>query len=152
MVLYPIPKPILLKKSKNSGDKMKVFIDTNIFIAVIEESQGSDAGRKLLNKQSWTIGTSTLNLVEVRNVLMKKKHKDADFANTVIDWLKEQLDFVISDPPDMQRVDSVHKSKLLDPMDCLFYCLSNEQNAVLSSLENELTDHGAKHPCDLVST
>lgn len=137
---------------------MKIFVDTNIFVAVIEESEGSRPGKQLLNKQienpnnegEIRLCTSYLNIIEVRNVLMKKKHKERETAEDITEWLKEHLDDLISTAPDLKDIDNTHQETLLDTRDVIFYQISDEFSAVFASLERELIDHGAKHPSNLV--
>lgn len=125
---------------------MKAFIDTNIFIAVIEGSDGAEAGRELLNKSEWELCTSLLNIVEMRDVLMKKKHKSRETAKELIDWLLNHLDIIVKEAPPLSSINDSHEETLMDPMDCILYEMSTEIDAVFFSLEKELHHHGASHP------
>jgi predicted nucleic-acid-binding protein len=129
---------------------MRVFVDTNVFIAVIEESDGSEAGRKLLNKKNYELCTSYLNIIEVRDVLMKKKRKERSFAEEVIEFLLENLDTIVESAPNLTVIDEEHRETLMDPMDCVFHQMSVELSSTFVSLERELQDHGAKDPADII--
>lgn len=128
---------------------MRVFIDSNIFLAVIEGSTGSQAGRQLLNNDDITRCTSLLNLVEIRNVLMKKKQETREFSETLLTWLENQLDVIVYESPALSDIDELHERELLDPMDCFFVLMAEEEDCVFVSLENELQDAGAVGPADI---
>lgn len=128
---------------------MRVFIDTNVFISVIEGSEGSGVGRKILNKE-WEICTSVLNLMEIRTVLVKKKHEPQEKVESIIEWLKDQLDTVFERLPELYHIEGTQKDTLLYPLDCIFHHISDDKGMPLVTFDSELLDHGGTSPETLV--
>lgn len=134
---------------------MKLFVDTNIFVSVIETSHGAEEARKVLNKniesdEEIELLTSYLNIIELRNVLMKKKHFSRENARRLIEWLIGEIDEVVSMSPDFQETNEIHKEKLMDARDVIFYHIAVICNAKFVSLEREIRHHGGFHPDDLI--
>lgn len=129
---------------------MKIYVDTNIFISLIEDSKGADVANRLLNIQNHEIGTGMLNIFEIRTVLTKKKFRPQPQVETIICWLKRNLDFIVDYVPPLPNVEARQKTTLLYPMDCMILQTSDEVGAVPTTLEREMRDHGAVHPRYLV--
>jgi len=63
---------------------MKVFVDTNVFIASITEEPGrGEIATELLN-ENHEFCTSILNLMEIRSVLTKKKRVEQEQVEDVL--------------------------------------------------------------------
>lgn len=129
---------------------MKILVDTNIFIALIENSPGAKVANRLLNVRHHEIGTGTLNLLEIRTVLTKKKSKSQRKVEAFISWLRRNLDFIVDQIPPLSDVETRHKRTLLYPMDCLIMQTSDDAQAVPTTLDREMRDWGGVHPRYLV--
>ena len=63
---------------------MKVFVDTNVFVASLTDEPGrGDVATELLN-ESHEFCTSILNLMEIRSVLTKKKRVEQERVEEVL--------------------------------------------------------------------
>ncbi|GAB6878245.1 hypothetical protein JCM17823_05190 [Halorubrum gandharaense] len=63
---------------------MKVFVDTNVFVASLTDEPGrGDVATELLNG-SYEFCTSILNLMEIRSVLTKKKRVEQERVEEVL--------------------------------------------------------------------
>lgn len=129
---------------------MKIFVDTNIFISAIENSKNVKTSQTLLNSREHEIGTGLLNLMEIRTVLTKKKHRPQKDVDRVIEWLKNYLDFIHDEPPSLEGAEERQIDTLLYPMDCLILESSNSENAILTTYEKELRHHNCVHPKYLI--
>lgn len=129
---------------------MKIFVDSDVFIAALtSEPQRGPIARDLLN-QSHILCTSLLNLMEVRTVLAKKKQQPQPKVENAINKMRNGLDEVVESPPSLILTNEKQKQTLLYPMDCLFYSKSDEEDAIPISFDRELRHHGAVHPKYLI--
>jgi len=128
----------------------KVLVDTNVFISVIEASEGSEIGRKLLNSDNIVICASFYTLIEIRDVLMKKKHKSRDVADEIIHRVRTKVDEIIEIFPNPDRVTSIHTETLIDPPDCILIETSKQIDSDFATFEREIQDHGAEDPSGLI--
>ena len=78
---------------------MKVFVDTNVFIASITDEPGrGDVATELLN-ENHDFCTSILNLMEVRSVLTKKKRVEQERVEEILADIYGGVE-----PPETRRV------------------------------------------------
>jgi predicted nucleic-acid-binding protein len=129
---------------------MKILIDTNIFISLLENSKQSGISQSLLNVNEHDLGTSELNLLEVRTVLTKQKQHPQQSVEATIEYLREHLDFIVEQCPSLDSVEARQKESLLYPMDCMIYVTADENGAVPTTLEKEMRTHGCVHPKFLI--
>lgn len=129
---------------------MKIYIDSDIFISLIENSAGAAASQALLNLNDHDLGTGLLNLLEIRTVLTKKKKHRQKEVETILQWLRDHLDFVIDDVPPLPDVNERQIDTLLYPMDCLICETADVHESLLSTYDRELIHHGCVHPKYLI--
>lgn len=129
---------------------MKLFVDTNVFIAAItDEAETGDLAAELLNTDHDFL-TSLLNLMEVRTVLTKKERLEVDRVDEIQDEITSDVDVVIHDASDMIDANRLQRETLLYPMDSLVLAAANAQDATLVSFDRELLENDAVHPADLL--
>jgi len=125
---------------------MRVVVDTNIFLSLILDRGKSDISQKLLNGSSYELGTSFLNLLEIRTVLTKRKGNPQSKVEDIIEWLRETLDFIIDDIPNSSNIIRHQKNTLLEPMDCMIMQSAKDAGAVPVTLDGEMKHHNAVDP------
>jgi len=130
---------------------MKIFVDTNIIISLLEGSKGADLAKRLLNIKDHKIGTGIINLMETRAVLTKEKHFPQPEVERLIDWLKKHLDFISNQIPDLQDIENHHKTTLMDTMDTIIFCQALLEQSIPVTNEKEMQDHGAVDPAVVLS-
>lgn len=129
---------------------MKVFIDSNIFVAVLtEEEERFSKAKKLLNSDHQIV-TSMLNLMEVRSVLSKKKNHDRSEVQEVEDDIIEIADIIIPDSSDFIRANQLQKDSYAYPLDSILMAIAGNADAVLATFDSELLDNGAKEPAEIL--
>mgnify|MGYP002761347278 CR=1 FL=1 len=129
---------------------MKIFIDSNIFVAVLtEEEERFSEAKKLLNSDHQIV-TSMLNLMEVRSVLSKKKNHDRAEIQEVEDDIIEMADIIIPDSSDFIRANPLQKESYAYPIDSILMAIARNADAVLATFDSELLDNGAKEPGELL--
>lgn len=130
---------------------MKVFVDSNIFIAVLtDEEERFEEAKNLLNSEH-EIVTSMLNLMEIRSVLSKKKkHKRAEIEKVEKD-IVEMTDIIIPDSSDFLEANQIQEETFAYPMDSLIMALAKNSDAELASFDRELTELGAKTPEEILN-
>lgn len=130
---------------------MKVFVDTNIFIAsLINEPDRGDTATTLLN-QNHEFCTSLLNLMEIRSVLTKKKRIEQDRVEDVLSDIQTQVDIYGPEISDQIAAYSLQQETLLYTLDCVLLSLADDLDATLTTFDNELLDNGAVPPKELIS-
>jgi uncharacterized protein with PIN domain len=71
---------------------MKIFVDTNVFIASLTDEPGrGEIATQLLNANH-EFCTSILNLMEMRSVMTKKKRVEQDRVETVLSDIYSSVD------------------------------------------------------------
>ena len=90
---------------------MKVFVDTNVFVASLtnEPSRGKTA-TYLLN-QDYEFCTSILNLMELRSVMTKKKHVEQDRVEETLADIYTTVDIYAPEISDQIEAYSLHKRR-----------------------------------------
>lgn len=129
---------------------MKVFVDTNILVAVLtEEEERFSEAKELLNSDHQVV-TSMLNLMEVRSVLSKKKNHERTEIQEVEEDIIEMADIIIPDSSDFITANHIQKEKYAYPLDSILMAIAGNADAELASFDSELLDNGAKEPKELV--
>lgn len=129
---------------------MRIFVDTNVFIAAITDEEATGAVAAELLNSDHELTTSLLNLMEIRTVLTKKERVELDRAQTILEEITSDVDIVIHDTSDMVDANGLQQETLLYPLDSLVFAAANAQDATLTSFDSELLDHGAVHPEELL--
>jgi predicted nucleic acid-binding protein len=80
---------------------MRLFLDTNIFVAVVtDEPDLGETAAKLLDENHELL-TSTLNLMELRTVLTKENRLELDRAQQIQQEITRDVAVVLPDASDM---------------------------------------------------
>ncbi|MUV90546.1 PIN domain-containing protein [Halapricum sp. CBA1109] len=128
---------------------MKVFVDTNVFVASLtDEPARGDVATELLN-QDHDFCTSILNLMELRSVLTKKKQIEQDRVEGVIADVYSRVDIYAPEISDQIEAYSLQQETLLYTLDCVLLALAEDIDATLTTFDGELLDNGAIEPSDL---
>lgn len=129
---------------------MRVFVDTNVLVAVItDEPDAGETAAALLDSEHDCI-TSLLNLMELRTVLTKKERLEQDRVRTIRDEITTDVDVVIHDTSDMVDANRLQQESLLYPLDSLVLAAAEAQDATLASFDGELQENGAVDPAELL--
>lgn len=125
---------------------MKVLLDTNVLLSLVEGGENSGAGRRILDDPDVCSCLTPLNVMEFRHVLIKGRHEERTTVERLVNYLKRQVDEVITDTPSFETVDDTHAETLLDPPDCILYVTAEAAGVTFVSAERELQHHGALAP------
>lgn len=129
---------------------MKVFVDTNVFIASLtSEPERGDTATELLNSDH-EFCTSILNLMELRAAMTKKKGVEQRIVEDVIDDLWDNLAVYTPEPSDQMAAFERQRETLLYTMDSLLLALAEDLEAELATFDRELLANGATPPEDIV--
>ena len=129
---------------------MKVFVDTNVFIASITDEPGrGDVATELLN-ESHEFCTSILNLMEIRSVLTKKKRVEQERVEEVLTDIYGRVDIYAPEISDQISANSLQKDTLLYTLDCVLLALAEDIDATLVTFDGELLENGAVSPTELM--
>ncbi|WP_440006937.1 type II toxin-antitoxin system VapC family toxin [Halomicrococcus sp. SG-WS-1] len=128
----------------------RLFLDTNIFVAVLdEEPEQGETARKLLNSDH-ELYTSLLNLLELRTVLVKQKQWEQERAEEVIAGISDRIEVFVHETSDVLATNQLQKETLLYPMDCLIFAAAEDVTAELVTFDAEVLDNGATSPEEIV--
>lgn len=127
---------------------MKLFLDTNVFIAAVTDEPDSGAIAADLLDGNHTFLTATLNLMELRSVLTKKERLELSQAEAIQDEITADVRVVIPDASDMMDANRLQRETLLYPLDCLILACAQGHDADLVSFDSELQEAGALDPED----
>jgi len=129
---------------------MKVFVDTNIFIASITDEPGrGDVATELLN-ENHDFCTSILNLMEIRSVLTKKKRVEQERVEEILTDIYGRVDIYAPEISDQISANSLQKDTLLYTLDCVLLALAEDIDATLVTFDGELLENGAVSPTELM--
>lgn len=128
---------------------MRLFLDTNIFIAAVTDEPDTGAVAANLLEGDHGFLTSTMNLMELRSVLTKKQRLELSRAEAIQDEITADVRVVIPDASDMMDANRLQRETLLYPLDCLILACAQGHNADLVSFDSELQDAGALAPENL---
>jgi len=125
---------------------MKVFVDTNVFIASITDEPGrGDVATELLN-ENHDFCTSILNLMEIRSVLTKKKRVEQERVEEVLADIYGGVDIYAPEISDQVSAYSLQQNTLLYTLDCVLLALAEDIDATLVTFDGELLENGAISP------
>jgi predicted nucleic acid-binding protein len=129
---------------------MKRLLDTNVLVAAVtRDTERSETAIELLNDDTETF-VSVLNLMELRSVLSKKKGFDRDRIDKIEGRITSRTTVTVPDASDMIDANNRQSETLLYPMDALILAAATAVDATLVSFDQELIDHGAQHPTEMV--
>jgi predicted nucleic acid-binding protein len=129
---------------------MKVFVDTNVFIASITDEPGrGDVATELLN-ENHDFCTSILNLMEIRSVLTKKKRVEQERVEEVLADIYGGVDIYAPEISDQISAYSLQQDTLLYTLDCVLLALAEDIDATLVTFDGELLENGAISPTELM--
>ena len=129
---------------------MKVFVDTNVFIASITDEPGrGDVATELLN-ENHDFCTSILNLMEIRSVLTKKKRVEQERVEEVLADIYGGVDIYAPEISDQVSAYSLQQNTLLYTLDCVLLALAEDIDATLVTFDGELLENGAISPTELM--
>jgi putative PIN family toxin of toxin-antitoxin system len=129
---------------------MKVFVDTNVFIASLTDEPGrGEIATQLLNEDN-EFCTSILNLMEIRSVMTKKKRVEQDRVEAVLADIYSSVDIYAPEISDQIAAYELQRDNLLYTMDCVLLALANDVDATLATFDGELLDHGGVAPEELI--
>lgn len=129
---------------------MRIFVDTNVFVASLTEEPGrGDAATALLNTDH-EFCTSMLNLMELRTVLTKKKLFERSAVETAQQHIVNRVTVTVPDAHDVLAASKLQDDTLLYPMDALILAAADASDATLVTLDKELLDNDAIEPTDVL--
>jgi len=129
---------------------MKVFVDTNVFIASITDEPGrGDVATELLN-ENHDFCTSILNLMEIRSVLTKKKRVEQERVEEVLADIYGGVDIYAPEISDQISAYSLQQDTLLYTLNCVLLALAEDIDATLVTFDGELLENGAISPTELM--
>jgi len=129
---------------------MKVFVDTNVFIASITDEPGrGDVATELLN-ENHDFCTSILNLMEIRSVLTKKKRVEQERVEEILADIYGGVDIYAPEISDQISAYSHQQDTLLYTLDCVLLALAEDIDATLVTFDGELLENGAISPTELM--
>lgn len=129
---------------------MKVFVDTNVFIASLTDEPGrGDVATELLN-ENHDFCTSILNLMEIRSVLTKKKRVEQERVEAVLADIYGRVDIYAPEISDQISAYSLQQETLLYTLDCVLLALAEDIDATLVTFDGELLANGATSPTELM--
>jgi putative PIN family toxin of toxin-antitoxin system len=129
---------------------MKVFVDTNVFIASLTDEPGrGEIATQLLNEDH-EFCTSILNLMEIRSVMTKKKRVEQDRVEAVLSDIYSSVDIYAPEISDQIAAYELQQDNLLYTMDCVLLALANDVNATMVTFDGELLNHGGIAPEELI--
>ena len=129
---------------------MRVFVDTNVFIASLtEEPERGKEATDFLNEPHEFV-TSIPNLMELRTALAKKKNLEQDRVETIIDDIRGTIAIYQPDEEDVLSAYDQQRKTLLYPLDCLLLSMAEFAEATPVSFDRELLTNGATAPAELV--
>ncbi|WP_135854732.1 type II toxin-antitoxin system VapC family toxin [Halorussus salinus] len=125
---------------------MKVFVDTNIFIAAsVDEPGRGDLATEFLN-QDYDYCTTVFNVMEFRTVLAKKKQVEQGRVEARLEDISKSVDIFVPDIGEIIDAYELQADLLLYPMDCLTLAMADGEDAPLVTFDAELLENGAKSP------
>jgi predicted nucleic acid-binding protein len=125
---------------------MKLLFDTNVLVAAVtRDSERSGVAIELLNDAAEPY-VSTLNLMELRSVLTKKKRFERSRIEQIENRITSRATVTLLDASDMVAANRLQSETLLYPMDAMILAATDAIDATLVTFDGELLDHGAEHP------
>jgi predicted nucleic acid-binding protein len=88
--------------------------------------------------------------MELRIVLTKKKQFERDRIDQIENRITSRATVTFPDALDMLAANQLQSETLLYPMDALVLTAAEAVDATLISFDNELVEHGAELPTDIL--
>lgn len=129
---------------------MKVFVDTNVFIASLTDEPGRGKIATRLLNEDHEFCTSILNLMEIRSVMTKKKRVEQDRVEAVLSDIYSSIDIYAPEISDQIAAYELQRDNLLYTMDCVLLALADDVDATVATFDGELLDHGGVAPEELI--
>ena len=125
---------------------MRVFVDTNVFIAsTVDEPGRGDLASEFLN-QDFEYCTTIFNTMEFRTALAKKKQVEQERVEERLVDIFEAVDIFFPSMDEMIDAHELQEETLLYPMDCMILAMANGEDTPLVTFDSELLENGAKSP------
>lgn len=125
---------------------MRLFLDTNVLVAAVtRDTERSELAIELLNESQETY-VSTLNLMELRSVLTKKKQFERSRIEQIENRITSRVTVTLPDASDMVAANDVQSETLLYPMDAMILAAADAVEATLVTFDSELLEHAGMHP------
>lgn len=131
---------------------MKLFLDTNVFVASLTDEPGLGDTADTLLDADCDFYTSLLNLMELRTVLTKKQQIEQTTVREIIADIDERTEVFYHDSADLLAANRLQQDTLLYPLDCLVLAAANDVDARLVTFDAELLDNGASSPDDVLDS
>lgn len=129
---------------------MRVFVDTNVFIAsTVDEPGRGDLASEFLN-QDFEYCTTIFNTMEFRTALAKKKQVEQERVEERLVDIFESVDVYFPSMDEMIDAYELQEEILLYPMDCMILAMADGEDAPLVTFDSELLENGAKSPDDFL--
>ncbi|MFC3959055.1 type II toxin-antitoxin system VapC family toxin [Halovivax cerinus] len=125
---------------------MRLFLDTNCFIAAVTDEPETGAVATQLLDADHEFPAATMNLMELRSVLTKKQRLKQSRAQEIQHEITADVRVVIPDASDMMAANRLQTDTLRYPIDCLVLACAHNHDAELVSFDAELRDGGALDP------
>lgn len=129
---------------------MRVFVDTNVFIASLTDEPGRGEEATAFLNEPHEFVTSILNLMELRTVLAKKKNVKQGRVEAIIRDIRDTIAIYQPDEEDVLAAYDRQRATLLYPLDCVYLSMAEFVEATPVTFDKELIDNGAVSPDDVV--
>jgi predicted nucleic acid-binding protein len=129
---------------------MTVFLDSNIFIAIVtDDTDRSDGARALLNTDR-EFYSSIYSLMEIRNVLATKYQYNRSEIEQIEQTVRAYAEPVSHSSILLQQADDIQQETYVTAMDALMLASAEHIDGTLVTFDTELHRHGAIPPEELV--
>jgi len=125
---------------------MRLFLDTNVFIASLtDEPERGEVATQLLNTDH-DFHTSLINIMELRTVLAKKKRMEMERVEEIESEVVRDVNLLVPDASDIMEANKIQRETLLYPLDAFVLACAEGRDAELVSFDSEILDNGGMHP------
>ena len=129
---------------------MSLFIDSNVFIAIVtDDTDRSDIARRLLNADR-TFYSSIYSIMEVRNVLATKYQFTREEIEAVEQRIRIYAEPVSHSSILVQKADEIQEQTYVTAMDAIMLASATQIDGTLVSFDTELHRYGAVPPEDIL--
>ena len=129
---------------------MRLFLDSNIFIAIVtDDTDRSDVARTLLNTDR-EFYSSIYSLMEIRNVLATKYRYNRSEIEQIEQTVRAYAEPVSQGSILLQQADDIQRETYVTAMDALMLASAEHIDGTLVTFDTELHRHGALPPEELV--
>lgn len=129
---------------------MKVFVDTNVFVASLTDEPGRGYAATEFLSQDHEFCTTVFNVMELRTVLTKKKQIEQSEAEEILEDITETVDIYFPEVEDLADAYELQIDTLLYPLDCLIFVTALIADGTLVTFDAELVENGAQSPDDFL--